>query len=171
MGGLDDLLGGKALLGRGGGAAEAEEAGDLGDLQAGVAVQQPVAEQARGVVIDAAALAEVEGGFEDVALGGGQAILGDAGSREPVGKGGGIRGHGKSSLTGVIPPVYGAARGSLRERAEQPLRDSRGIVIKCSIPLTHIVIRCGSERECPGIGRLDQQLSSKTLDRTLIFSL
>jgi hypothetical protein len=30
MGGLDHLLGGEALLGRGGGAAEAEQAGDLG---------------------------------------------------------------------------------------------------------------------------------------------
>ena len=124
MGRLDDLLGGEALLGGGGGAAEAEQASDLSDLQAGAAVEQQVAEQARGVVVDAATLAKVKGGFEDVTLGGGQAVLGDAGSGEPVGEGGGIHGHRKSSLTGAIPPVYGAARGRLREKAEKPFRAS-----------------------------------------------
>ena len=124
MGGLDDLLGGEALLGGGGGATEAEEAGDLSDLQAGATVQQPVAEQPCGVIIAAAALAEVEDRFQDVTLGSSQAVFGDMGSREPIGEGGGIRGHDQSSLTGAIPSVYGAARGSLQERADQPFRAS-----------------------------------------------
>ena len=65
---LDGFLGGEALLARGGGAADAEQAGDLGDLEASAAVEQEMAEQARGVVVVALALAEAEGGLEQGVL-------------------------------------------------------------------------------------------------------
>jgi len=60
MGGLDNLLGGETLLRRGGGAAESQQASDGRDGQAGVAVQQEMAEQPPGVVVVAAALPELE---------------------------------------------------------------------------------------------------------------
>ena len=61
---LDGLFGGEALLPGSGGAAQAQETGDGSDLEAAAAVEQEVAEQARGVVIAALALEEVEGSLE-----------------------------------------------------------------------------------------------------------
>jgi hypothetical protein len=74
---LDGLLGGGGLLAGSGGAIEAEQAGDLGDREAGAAVEQEVAEQAGGVVVGALRLAEVEGGVQQAALLGGQTDFGD----------------------------------------------------------------------------------------------
>src|SRR5438270_9412474 len=81
-----ESLGGETLLGRGGGAADAKQACDLGHLESGLAVQQEVAEQADGVVVAAAAAQEAEGGVEHGALGVGQDGLGDSGVFQPTGE-------------------------------------------------------------------------------------
>jgi hypothetical protein len=92
---LDGLLGGQALLARGGGAADTGEARQLGDLEAGAAVEQEVGEQACGVRVVALSLAEAESGEEPAALVGREAVFGDAGLGEPCGEGVGC-GHEKS---------------------------------------------------------------------------
>jgi hypothetical protein len=112
MGGLDDLLGGQALLGGHGRATEARQAGDLRHLQAGAAVQQPVAEQAGGVVIAAAALTELERGLQQRPLRGGQVRFGDVCRSEPVDKGLDFRGHGGPSVMKGDP-----RQGSLGRRS------------------------------------------------------
>src|SRR4051812_28386683 len=62
---LNDLLGGQALLAGGGGATDAEQAGDLGDLQATVAMQEEMTEQTGGVVVGTLLLAEVKDGSQE----------------------------------------------------------------------------------------------------------
>jgi hypothetical protein len=84
MGGLNGLLGREPLLAGSGGAIEADETCQLGDLEATVAVQQEMAEDARRVVIVAALLAEVEDTVENTALLGSEPIHGDACRGEPV---------------------------------------------------------------------------------------
>src|SRR5262249_3314612 len=59
---LDGLLGGQPLLAGGGRPADAQEAGEVGDLEPTAAVEQEVAQQAGGVVVGALGLAEAEGG-------------------------------------------------------------------------------------------------------------
>jgi hypothetical protein len=61
---LDDLFGRQVLVSGSGGAADAEQAGDLGYLQARLGVEQEVTEQARRVVVSALPLAEAVGGLE-----------------------------------------------------------------------------------------------------------
>src|ERR1019366_2561611 len=61
---LHRLLGREPLLPRGGGSADAEQAGDLGDLESRVAMQQEVAKQAVGIVIFAAVLTKSEGSLQ-----------------------------------------------------------------------------------------------------------
>jgi hypothetical protein len=85
--GLDDLLGGQPLLSGGGGATEAQQAGDLGHLQAGLGMEQDVAEQAAGEVVLTAVLEELPGGVQDSALGIGQGVLGHGAVLEPTGQG------------------------------------------------------------------------------------
>jgi hypothetical protein len=87
MSGLDDLLGSEALLGGGGGAAEVEQACDLGDLEAGVGVEEEVAEQTSGEVVAAALLEKLEGGFEYSLLGDAERGLGNSAVVQPLGKG------------------------------------------------------------------------------------
>src|SRR3954470_23046061 len=90
---------GGGLLPRGGGATDVREPGDLGDLEAAVAVQQEVAEQARAVVVVPAALAEVEGRPEQAALLGGESLGGELGPGQPVAEGVGRGRHGGASRT------------------------------------------------------------------------
>jgi hypothetical protein len=85
VGSLDDLLGRDALLVRGGGPAEADEASDLSHFESGIAVQQEMAEQAAGIVIVAAALPEGKGRLEQAALLGRQSLLGNLCLGEPRG--------------------------------------------------------------------------------------
>ncbi|HKI34250.1 MAG TPA: hypothetical protein VKA46_20525 [Gemmataceae bacterium] len=82
--GLDNLLGGKPLVPRGGSPAKAGESCDLGHLEAAPAVQQQVAEEAAGVVILALLLPEAEDGVAECADLGGQQRRGKFGLGEPV---------------------------------------------------------------------------------------
>ena len=97
--GLNRLLGRDTLLVGGGGPADADQAGDLSDLEPRVAVEQEVAEQAVGVVIVAAALAEGKGRLQHAALCRRQALLGDVRLGEPLGKGVGGGDHGNLPVT------------------------------------------------------------------------
>ena len=81
---LHRLLGREPLLPRGGGSADAEQAGDLGDLESRVAMQQEVAEQAVGIVIFAAVLPKSEGGLQQATLLGAQSVFGNLGLRKPL---------------------------------------------------------------------------------------
>ena len=74
VGCLDDLLGRDALLMGAGRPAEADQAGDLRDLESGVAVQQKMAEQPAGIIIAAAALPKGKGALQQAALRGGAAL-------------------------------------------------------------------------------------------------
>jgi len=60
MGLLDGLLGGELLLPGGVGSADAEQSGDLRHLEAGVAMEQEMTEQARRVVVTALPAAKAE---------------------------------------------------------------------------------------------------------------
>jgi hypothetical protein len=86
VGCLDGLLGREPLLLRGGGSAEADEAGDVGDLEAGVAVQQEMAEQTPGIIIVATALAKGPSELQQAALLGGQTLRSNPGLGKPLGK-------------------------------------------------------------------------------------
>ncbi len=79
VGGLNHLLGGQALLGRGSGTAEAKQAGDLSDLETGLAVEQEVTEQADGAIVPAATAEEGEGGLQNGPLRDSQGTLVDVG--------------------------------------------------------------------------------------------
>ena len=96
--GLHDLLRGQALLGGRGRTADTEQPPDLGHLESGVAVQQDVAEQPRGVVIATTALAELEGHVQNVQLRGGQMLLRDVRFFEPGSERWNIRAHGGPSV-------------------------------------------------------------------------
>ena len=96
--GLHDLLGGQALLGGRGRTADTEQPPDLGHLQSGVAVQQDVAEQPRGVVIATTALAELECHVQNLQLRGGQVLLRDVRFYEPGSERLNIRAHGGPSV-------------------------------------------------------------------------
>ena len=98
VGGLDDLFGGEPLLGGGGAATEAEQAGDLGHLQSGLGMEQDVAEQAAGEVVVAAMLEEMKGGLQDSALGFGQGVFGNGAVLEPTGQGQRFGRHGGLSV-------------------------------------------------------------------------
>jgi hypothetical protein len=98
VGGLDDLLGRQTLLGGGGGATAAEQAGDLGDLQAGLGVEQDMAEQAAGEVVVTALLEEMKGRMQDSALGVGQGLLGKGAVLEPTGQRQRVGRHGGRSV-------------------------------------------------------------------------
>src|SRR5205807_10507942 len=87
VGSLDNLLGGEALLSGGCGATEAEQPGDGRDLQAGLGVQQEMAEQAPGEIIVTALLEKLPGRLQDSALRVGQCLLGNEAVLEPTGKG------------------------------------------------------------------------------------
>jgi len=62
MSGLNDFLGGESLLGRGSGATELEQAGDLSDWELELAVQEKMTEKSDGVIVASAALQESESG-------------------------------------------------------------------------------------------------------------
>jgi hypothetical protein len=87
VGGLDDLLGGKALLGGGCRAAEAEQASDLGHLESGLGMEKEVAEQAPGKIVAAALFEEAPGRLQDSALGGGQVGFDNGAVVQPTRKG------------------------------------------------------------------------------------
>jgi hypothetical protein len=84
VGRLNRLLGRDALLVRGGRSADADQAGDLCDLEPGVAVQQEMAEQTAGVVIVAAVLPEGEGRLQQPALLGCQTFFDKLSFRKPL---------------------------------------------------------------------------------------
>ncbi len=81
---LNRLLGRNALLMRSRGPADADQAGDLSDLESGAAVQQEMAEQARRVVIHANPLAEAKRSLQDCGLLDRQTICGNIGMGEPL---------------------------------------------------------------------------------------
>src|SRR5262249_52984042 len=83
---LDRLLGGEGLLPGGGWAADAQQASDLGDLEAALTVQEEVAQHSCRVVVAALLLAEAEGGLEQAALRGRQTPFGDLALSQPVGE-------------------------------------------------------------------------------------
>jgi hypothetical protein len=62
MSGLNDFLGGESLLGRGSGATELEQAGDLSNWELELAVQEKMTEESDGVIVASAALQESESG-------------------------------------------------------------------------------------------------------------
>ena len=98
VGCLDDLLGRDALLMGAGRPAEADQAGDLRDLESGVAVQQKMAEQPAGIIIAAAALPKGKGALQQAALRGGAALFGNLRLGKPLCKSA-VRGnHEKSSV-------------------------------------------------------------------------
>lgn len=79
--------------------AEADQAGDLSDLEPSIAVQQEMAEQAVGVIIVAALLPKGKDGLQQAALVGRQSLFGNLRLRKPLCKSA-VRGtHEKSSLT------------------------------------------------------------------------
>ena len=78
--------------------ANADQAGDLSDLEAAAAVEQEMAEQAVGVVIGAAASAEGKGRLKQPALFGRQALFGNLGIGKPLRVGAFGGGHEQSSL-------------------------------------------------------------------------
>src|SRR5438270_10814668 len=117
-----ESLGGETLLGRGGGAADAKQACDLGHLESGLAVQQEVAEQADGVVVAAAAAQEAEGGVQHGALGGGQRGLGDGGIFQPTGEVRGIRGHDVSSAASGDGGSVWRRSGKVTPKARKTIR-------------------------------------------------
>ena len=82
--GLNRLLGRDTLLVRGGGSADADQAGDLGDLEPRVTVEQEMAEHAIGEVIVAAALAEAQGRLQQAALLGRQSLFGNLRLGKPL---------------------------------------------------------------------------------------
>jgi hypothetical protein len=83
---LDDRFGREALLSRGSRAGDAEQAGDLGDLEATVTVKQKVTEQACGEVVRAKTQAEAEGGLEQGLLLRGQTQRRNLGLLQPPGE-------------------------------------------------------------------------------------
>ena len=109
MGLLDGLLGGHPLLAGGGGTADADEAGELGDLEPGAGVEQEMGEQARGVGVVALGLAEVEGGLQHATLVGGEAVLGDTCLGQPCGEGIRRGRHGSASRATTQEVVYSVA--------------------------------------------------------------
>jgi hypothetical protein len=109
---LDDLLGAELLLAGGGGPADAEQAGDRGDLQARLAVQQEVAEDTAGVIVGPLALAEAEGGPEQGALLGAQAVRGYLGLGQPALVRVGCRHHDSPYQVMPLGVVYPVARNS-----------------------------------------------------------
>ncbi len=98
VGGLNDLLGRKALLGGGGGATEVEQARQLGHLESGLGVEQDMTEQTAGKVVVAALLEEAPGSLEDSPLGGGQGVVGNGAVLQPAGKGQRVCRHGGLSV-------------------------------------------------------------------------
>src|SRR5262249_39010993 len=95
---LNGFLGRNALLMRGRRSADADQAGDLRDLESGVAVEQKMAEQTAGIIIVATALAESKGVLQQAALLGRQALFANLRLGNPLGKSA-VRGnHEKTSL-------------------------------------------------------------------------
>jgi hypothetical protein len=84
---LDSFLGGHPLLLGGSGPTDADQAGELGDLEAAAAMEQEMGEQAGGVRVGAPALAEVEGSEQGTALVGREAVFGDVCLGQPCGEG------------------------------------------------------------------------------------
>jgi hypothetical protein len=89
-----------------------DQAGDLRDLQAAVAVEQKVAEQAVGIVVVALVLAKGEGGAEQRGLLRRQALLGDAGLFELGVEEVRGRRHGSPSRARVREVVYSVRTAS-----------------------------------------------------------
>ena len=83
---LHGLLGGHALLPGGSGTADAEQAGECRDLEAAMAMEQKMREQACGVGVVALLLAEALDGQQNAALVGGEAAFADLGLRKPSGE-------------------------------------------------------------------------------------
>ena len=106
---LYGLLGSHALLPRGGGPADAEQAGECSDLQTGITMEQEMGEQARGVGVVALVLTEAEEGKQDAALIGRETVFDDLSLGQPVGerRGGGL--HRSPSRATTQEVVYSVA--------------------------------------------------------------
>src|SRR5262249_49828542 len=109
VGRLDDLLGRPPLLVGGGGPADADQAGDLGDLEAAATVEQEVAEQAVGVVVVPLPAAEAEGALEQTQLLRGEAWLGEVRLCEPCSEAVRRGRHGTPSRAKLRGVVYSVA--------------------------------------------------------------
>ena len=109
---LDRFLGGQALLAGGRGTADADQAGDLGDLESRPGVEQEMAEQPGRVAVVAPGLAEMESGEQHAALVGCEPVLGDPGLSEPCGEVIGGDGHWSPSPGRSCGEVYSVAARS-----------------------------------------------------------
>ena len=96
---LNRFLGRDALLTRGRGPADTEQAGDLRDLESRVGVEQEMAEQPVRIVVLAAMLPEGKRTLQQTALLGRQSLFDNLRLRKPLCKSA-VRGtHKKSSMT------------------------------------------------------------------------
>src|ERR1022692_4521647 len=96
---LHRFLGRDSLLVGSRGATDTDQAGDLRDLESGVAVEQEMTEQPTGIIILAAAFPESERVLQQAALLGRQSVFGDLRLGKPSCECT-VRGnHEKSSLT------------------------------------------------------------------------
>ena len=87
MGGLNEFLGGQALVPGSRGPAATGEACDLGHLESGRTMQQEVREKAARIVVVALVLSKTKNSVPQGAHVGGQARAGDVGAGQPVVKG------------------------------------------------------------------------------------
>src|SRR6202035_1207171 len=96
---LNRLLGRDTLLMRGRRPADADQAGDLRDLESGVAVEQEMAEQTAGIIIVATALPKGKRVLQQAALLGRESVSGNLCSGKPLCKSAVPGTHEKSSMT------------------------------------------------------------------------
>ena len=100
------------MLAGGRGTADADQAGDLGDLESRPGVEQEMAEQPGRVAVVAPGLAEMESGEQHAALVGCEPVLGDPGLSEPCGEVIGGDGHWSPSPGRICGEVYSVAARS-----------------------------------------------------------
>ena len=98
---LNRFLGRDALLTRGRGPADPDQAGDLSDLESRVAMQQEMAEQSSRIVILAAMLPEGKRRLQQAALLGRQSLLDNLRLRKPLCKST-VRGAHKEILPDIV---------------------------------------------------------------------
>jgi hypothetical protein len=94
---LDSLFGGEFLLVGGIGSADTQQAGDLGNLESSVAVEEEMTEQARGVVVSALLLAEAEDSSEQSLQLGSETVGGNVSLFDPGSEVLGCYSHGTAS--------------------------------------------------------------------------
>jgi hypothetical protein len=115
---LHNLFGGQLLLARSRSPTDAEQAGDGCHGQAGLAMQQHVAEQSHRVVVSATRFEKTPGCLQHPMLTDSQRFFGHAGIRKPVSQIRLFREHGLPSL--VWSNSRGIVRQSWRFTQERP---------------------------------------------------